>query len=66
MIYRMYIVKKLYELRGKYEGDPAKRALIDSLISQLVAARTGWAFCMALESLREGASAIPELKDLGF
>ena len=45
-------------------GRVGKLALIDSLINQLVMARSPPAYTMALQSLAEAAKAIPELKEL--
>jgi hypothetical protein len=58
------LIAKLYKVRRKYEKDPVKLALIDSLINQLVAARSPPAYTMALQSLAEAVKAIPELKEL--
>ena len=41
-----------------------KLALMDSLINQLVMARSPPAYTMALQSLAEAVKAIPELKEL--
>jgi hypothetical protein len=58
------LIAKLYKVRRKYEKDPVKLALMDSLINQLVMARNPPAYTMALQSLAEAAEAIPELKEL--
>ena len=57
------MVVKLYKLSRKYKGDPAKLALIDSLINKLVVA---WehAYTMALRSFAEVAETVPEPKEL--
>jgi len=64
LAHRTQLVVKLQEIRRKYEGDPAKLALIDSLINQLVMARSGPAYAFAMESLSEAAKVIPELREL--
>ena len=64
LAHRMQLVAKLCKIRKKYENDPAKLALIDSLINQLVMARSAVAYMMAMQSLAEAAQAIPELKEL--
>jgi|GEM_PF-2645265 len=64
LAHRTYLIAKLYEVRKKYENDPAKLVLIDSLINQLVMARSGPAYHFAIMSLMEAAEVIPELKEL--
>jgi hypothetical protein len=64
LAHRAWLVAKLYKVRRKYEKDPVKLALIDSLINQLVMARSPPAYTIALQSLAEAAKVIPELKEL--
>jgi hypothetical protein len=40
LAHRAWLIAKLYKVRRKYEKDPVKLALIDSLINQLVMARS--------------------------